>query len=132
MSRYLERPKIRVKRVYDAPTPDDGYRVLVDRLWPRGLSKGRARIDLWLREIAPSSELRTWFAHKAERFSEFRSRYMEELREKERLVQLLLSRVEVGETITLLYSARDPEHNNAVVLRDYLEERLKVGGRGRG
>jgi Uncharacterized conserved protein len=132
MIRYLERPKVRVKRVYDAPAPDDGYRVLVDRLWPRGLSKGRARIDLWLREIAPSNELRTWFAHKAERFGEFRSRYMEELREKERLVQLLLSRVEAGETVTLLYSARDPEHNNAVVLRDYLEERLKVGGRGRG
>jgi uncharacterized protein YeaO (DUF488 family) len=132
MSRYLERPRIRVKRVYDEPTPDDGYRVLVDRLWPRGLSRDRARIDLWLREIAPSSELRTWFAQKAERFGEFRSRYMEELREKERLVQLLLSRVEVGETVTLLYSARDPEHNNAVVLRDYLEERLKVGGRGRG
>jgi uncharacterized protein YeaO (DUF488 family) len=125
MSRYLERPRIRVKRVYDEPTPDDGYRVLVDRLWPRGLSRDRARIDLWLREIAPSSKLRTWFAHKAERFGEFRRRYMEELREKERLVQLLLSRVEVGETITLLYSARDPEHNNAVVLRDYLEERLK-------
>jgi uncharacterized protein YeaO (DUF488 family) len=132
MSRYLERPRIRIKRVYDEPTPDDGYRVLVDRLWPRGLSRDRARIDLWLREIAPSSELRAWFAHKAERFGEFRRRYMEELREKERLVQLLLSRVEVGETITLLYSARDPEHNNAVVLRDYLEERLEVGGRGRG
>jgi uncharacterized protein YeaO (DUF488 family) len=125
----MESPKIRVKRVYDAPTPDDGYRVLVDRLWPRGLSKDRARIDRWLREVAPSNKLRTWFAHRVERFGEFRNRYIEELRDKESLVRVLLSKVETGQTITLLYSAKDSEHNNAVVLRDYLEERLKISGR---
>jgi len=113
---------IKLKRVYDPPSEDDGYRILVDRLWPRGLPKSKARIDLWLRDIAPSNELRKWFSHKPERWEEFKKRYREELKNKEELLRKLIELEKHYGVITLLYAAKDREHNNAVVLREVLEE----------
>ena len=106
---------VKSKRVYDAAEPGDGYRVLIDRMWPRGVSRERARLDEWARELAPSSELRKWFHHDPERFDEFRSRYREELRERRPLLEELRRRARDG-PVTLLYAARDREHNEAVVL----------------
>jgi uncharacterized protein YeaO (DUF488 family) len=114
---------ITVKRVYDEPEPDDGKRVLVDRLWPRGLSKGRAHLALWLKEIAPSDELRRWFAHDPEKFPEFRRRYEAELSSApahEKLQEL--REMAAKEHVTLLFAAKDIEHNNAVVLHDLLQK----------
>ncbi len=113
---------IRLKRVYEPPSPDDGTRVLVERLWPRGASKHSAAIDLWLKEIAPSTELRQWFAHDPAKWKEFKARYQKELHESTAAVTLLLQKNREG-TITLVYAARDKEHNGALVLRDYLEAR---------
>lgn len=110
---------VRIKRVYDPPEPADGRRVLVDRLWPRGLKKDTARIDEWLKEIAPSDGLRRWFGHDPARWSEFRKRYFEELREKATEIKRLKAEAKKG-TITLLFAAKDIEHNNAVVLRDLI------------
>ncbi len=113
--------KVALKRVYDEPGPSDGTRVLVDRLWPRGLSKERARIDLWLKEIAPSNELRIWFGHELEKFAEFRRRYEAELTSEgsqEALTKLRY--IASREPVTLVFAAHDTEHNNAVVLRDLL------------
>ncbi len=112
---------IALKRVYDEPTEDDGKRVLVDRLWPRGLSKERARVDLWLKEVAPSSELRKWFGHEPEKFAEFRRRYEAELEAEVAQTKLAeLRDMAKREHITLVFAAHDTEHNNAVVLRDLL------------
>ena len=108
------------KRVYDLPCKDDGYRVLVDRLWPRGLGKSEAEIDAWLKDVAPSHELRRWFNHDPEKWSEFKSRYFQELAKKEKILQELRSKAAVG-PVTLLYGAKDSEHNNAVALKEYLE-----------
>jgi uncharacterized protein YeaO (DUF488 family) len=110
---------VKRKRVYDAAEPGDGYRVLIDRMWPRGVSRERARLDEWARELAPSSELRKWFHHDPERFAEFRSRYREELRERRPLLEELRRRAR-DEPVTLLYAARDREHNDAVVLEELL------------
>jgi uncharacterized protein YeaO (DUF488 family) len=110
---------VKSKRVYDAAEPGDGYRVLVDRLWPRGVSRERAQLDEWARELAPSSELRKWFGHKPERFDEFRSRYRKELRERGPQVDELRRRAREG-PVTLLYAARDREHNEAVVLAELI------------
>ena len=108
---------IRIKRVYESPSPDDGRRVLVDRLWPRGLSKERARLDGWLREVAPSTELRRWFGHDPSRWDEFQRRYEQELAAPERREALAaLARFAREDTLTLLYGARDTEHNEAQVL----------------
>ena len=107
------------KRVYDSAEPGDGYRVLIDRMWPRGVSRERARLDEWARELAPSSELRKWFHHDPERFDEFRSRYREELHERRPLLEELRRRARDG-PVTLLYAARDREHNDAVVLEELL------------
>ena len=113
--------KIALKRVYDEPEPGDGTRVLVDRLWPRGLSKERAHIDLWLKEIAPSNELRKWFGHDPEKFAEFRHRYIAELAsETGQEAVAKLRDMARRELVTLLFAAHDTEHNNAVVLRDLL------------
>ncbi len=106
---------VHTKRVYETPSPDDGYRVLIDRLWPRGVSKGEARIDEWARDLAPSDELRRWFAHRPERFEEFRLRYTEELRRHAGHVSDLRRRARTG-TVTLVFGARDAEHSNAAVL----------------
>jgi uncharacterized protein YeaO (DUF488 family) len=111
---------IRVKRVYDAPSRSDGCRILVDRLWPRGQSKEKAHIDLWLKEIGPSTELRHWFGHDESRWRSFKERYFRELKEKEDLVCEIHSREKRG-TVTLLYSARDEKDNNAVALKEYIE-----------
>ncbi|MGH2506643.1 MAG: DUF488 domain-containing protein [Ktedonobacteraceae bacterium] len=112
---------IRVKRVYDEPTSDDGTRVLIDRLWPRGISKERAHIDLWLKEVAPSQELRTWFGHDPEKFVEFRRRYEVELASGKAYEALTALR-ELAQRgpITLIFAARDAEHANARVLQELL------------
>jgi len=112
---------IALKRAYDKPEASDGTRILVDRLWPRGLSKERAHIDLWLKEIAPSNELRKWFHHDPEKFAEFRQRYESELQSESRQEALAkLRELAKQGPITLLFAAHDAEHNNAVVLRDGL------------
>jgi len=112
---------IALKRVYDKPAPSDGTRVLVERLWPRGLSKERAHIDLWLKEIAPSKELRTWFGHDPEKFVEFRRRYEAELAAEsgQEALATLRNLAKQG-LVTLVFAAHDTEHTNAVVLHDLL------------
>lgn len=110
--------EIRIKRVYEQPVPADGRRILVDRLWPRGLAKKEAGIDLWLKEIAPSAELRKWFGHKPENWEEFRKRYFAELKENDEPVRRLKQELDKG-MVTLLYAARDEEHNHAVVIREF-------------
>lgn len=108
-----------LKRAYEKPSAADGMRVLVERLWPRGLSKDRARIDLWLKDIAPSTELRKWFGHDPARWDEFQRRYAAELRHKTDLVGLLKKNTRTGK-VTLVYAARDEEHNGALVLKRYI------------
>lgn len=109
-----------IKRIYGDPSQEDGYRVLVDRLWPRGVSKEEARLDEWLKEIAPSTELRKWFDHDPEKFDEFSDRYKGELTQKEEVVGHLLKIAE-EQRVTLLYTARDETHNHGNVLKDFLE-----------
>jgi len=122
---------IAVKRVYDPPAPDDGTRVLVDRLWPRGMSKEHAHLDRWCREVAPSSDLRTWFHHDPTRFAEFERRYRAELDGNPEVAEL--AALGAGQArLTLLYSARDTEHNQALVLRDVLQAYLDDTGSGSG
>ena len=113
--------RLATKRVYDDPAESDGYRVLVDRLWPRGVSKERARLDEWLKELAPSTELRTWFHHDVGKWPEFRDRYRAELADEEALWRPLVDRAR-REQVTLLFGAHDLEHNQAVVLKELLEE----------
>jgi uncharacterized protein YeaO (DUF488 family) len=110
---------VRLKRAYDRPARSDGYRVLVDRIWPRGISRERAKLDEWARELAPSSELRRWFGHDPARFEEFRRRYTAELAPQTEKLRELRRRAREG-TLTLVYAARDSEHNDAVVLADVL------------
>ncbi len=110
---------VRLKRAYDEPADDDGYRVLIDRLWPRGVARERARLDEWARELAPSTELRRWFGHEPERFAEFRRRYSAELEAQSDKLEQLRERARRG-TLTIVYAARDTEHNDAVVLADIL------------
>ena len=112
--------EIRIRRVYEEPSADDGLRVLVDRLWPRGRSKQSARVDVWLKDIAPSKNLRTWFGHIPERFDEFAARYRAELDTSPEAVSRLRGLISDHPRVTLLYGAKDGEHNNAVVLREYL------------
>jgi uncharacterized protein YeaO (DUF488 family) len=114
---------IGLKRAYEPPSEEDGYRVLVDRLWPRGVSQANGRIDLWLRDIAPSTELRTWFGHRVERWPEFRERYRQELFAHGELLDLLLDIEQHRKRATLVYGARDEEHNAARVLAEVLRER---------
>lgn len=113
------KPDIRIKRVYEAPDESDGYRVLVDRLWPRGLKKEAAALDAWHRELAPSDALRRWFGHDVARWPEFLRRYVEELRDKEEALEALRA-VARERRLTLLFAARDEAHNDAVVLREVL------------
>ncbi len=109
------------KRIYDEAEPQDGFRVLVDRLWPRGVSKERAAIDRWLKEVAPSSELRKWFDHRADRFREFTSRYQMEI-ESNPAIEELRDILGSNPTVTLLYGAKDATVNHAVVLADFLTQ----------
>ena len=111
--------KVEIKRVYEEPRPADGTRILVDRLWPRGLSKERARVDLWLKDIAPSTELRKWFGHDPSKWTEFQARYRQELKSEAELLDVLKEKAAKG-TITLLYGAKDEVHNEAVVLQSLL------------
>jgi uncharacterized protein YeaO (DUF488 family) len=114
---------VRLKRAYEPAAASDGYRVLIDRLWPRGVSRELADLDEWDRELAPSAELRQWFGHEPSRFQEFRRRYEEELRPKRSSIAALRRRAREG-TVTLVYAARDPEHNDAVVLAEVLRHGL--------
>ena len=114
---------IKLKRVYEQAEPDDGARYLVDGLWPRGVAKDALQLTAWLREVAPSAELRTWFGHDPARWDEFRRRYWAELDARPQAWEPLLRAARSG-TITLVFAARDSEHSNAVALRDYLHARL--------
>ena len=113
---------IRVKRIYAAPEEDDGFRALVDHLWPRGLKKEDARIDRWFKEIAPTAGLRKWFGHDPEKWEEFKRRYFEELDTHQEAVNELIE-IARKTTVTLLFAAKNEEFNNAVALRDYIEKR---------
>lgn len=113
---------IQVKRAYDKPSRGDGARILIERLWPRGVTKAKAALDLWLKDVAPSTELRTWFGHDPARWKQFEQRYRKELGAKSEAVDLLRQRAERG-TLTLIYAAHDEEHNGALVLKNYLERR---------
>ena len=114
---------VRLKRAYDPAEPTDGYRVLIDRLWPRGVTRQQANLDEWAKELAPSAELRQWFGHDPGRFEEFRRRYIEELRSERAPLTALRKRARNG-TLTLVYSAHDTEHNDAVALAEVLRRGL--------
>lgn len=114
---------VRVKRAYEPVSPGDGYRVLIDRLWPRGVSRQRARLDEWDKDLSPSTELREWFRHDPGRFEEFRRRYLEELQARRPRIAELRRHARVG-TLTLVHSARDTEHNDAVVLAEVVRRGL--------
>ncbi len=119
---------IKIKRVYETPDKQDGARVLVDRLWPRGVNKEKAKIDLWVRQVAPGDDLRTWFSHDPEKWDAFRQRYFKELDNLaggRDLLDPVITRARKG-TITLLYAAKDKRYNNAVALAEYLHDRYKV------
>ena len=122
---------VRLKRAYEPPAPTDGYRVLIDRLWPRGVERESARLDEWARELAPSTALRRWFAHDPARFAEFRHRYVEELSAQEDKLRELRGRARET-TVTLVYGARDTEHNDAVVLAELLREEPHSTGNPKG
>ena len=119
MSTRIAAANVRLKRAYEAASPQDGVRILVDRLWPRGVAKADAALDGWMKDIAPSAPLRQWFAHDPARWDEFGQRYTEELRGRADLVEQLRERAWQG-PLTLVYSARDEAHNDAVVLREVL------------
>ena len=114
---------ISIKRIYEAPAPEDGFRVLVDRVWPRGMTKEKAAIDLWDKDIAPSSELRKWFNHEGTKWDAFQTKYRDELATKGDALKQLLQ-ASVGKPITLLYGAKDEQHNQAIVLRDFLKKAI--------
>jgi uncharacterized protein YeaO (DUF488 family) len=110
---------IKIKRIYETASKGDGYRILIDRLWPRGLAKTVAAIDLWLKEISPTNELRKWFNHDPQKWTEFKERYFIELAPKKELINTILEKSHT-QSITLLYGAKDEKHNNAVALKEYL------------
>ena len=112
---------IRIKRVYEKPDEKDGFRILVDRLWPRGLTKEKAAVDLWLKDIAPSTELRKWFNHDPDKWKEFKKRYLNELKENKDVVAVLKDHLR-QKTVTLLFAAKDSDHNEALVLSHLFEE----------
>jgi uncharacterized protein YeaO (DUF488 family) len=120
---------IRLKRIYDAPSRNDGYRVLVDRLWPRGITKEEAGIDLWLKDAAPSDELRKWFNHEPQKWGEFKKRYFTELEHKQGTLDPIIEKLEEG--VTLLYSAKDRQHNNAVALEEYIGKKMEAKNEAR-
>lgn len=118
--------EIRLKRAHEPATPADGWRVLIDRLWPRGVSRQRAQLDAWEKDLAPSTQLRQWFGHEPSRFQEFRRRYKDELQDQRERLSALRRRARTG-TVTLVYSAHDTEHNDAVVLAEVLRRGLPRG-----
>lgn len=111
--------ELKIKRVYEKPAEEDGKRILVDRLWPRGLTKEKASVDLWLKEIAPSTELRKWFGHDPDKWKEFQKRYHHELENNNEQVSKLNEQLKNG-VVTLVYGAKDEEHNEALVLKEWL------------
>lgn len=113
---------VTIKRVYAAPSEADGFRVLVDRLWPRGISKERAKLDLWMKEIAPTTELRKWFAHDLKRWPAFVEKYLQELKTKTEMLAFLAEKEQQGK-LTLIFAGRDEEHNEAVVLQQLLAKK---------
>jgi uncharacterized protein YeaO (DUF488 family) len=113
---------IKIKRIYDPAAEDDGRRILVDRLWPRGIKKDDAAIDEWLKDIAPSNELRKWFSHDPSKWTEFKERYIEELKQKRDMVERLRMDADKG-GITLVFAAKDTEHNNAAVLMELIRQK---------
>ncbi len=115
---------IDLKRVYDPPANSDGRRILVDRIWPRGITKADLQIDAWLKDLAPSTELRKWFGHDPAKWDEFRKRYAGELEQRSEALEELVEKARAGR-VTLVFSAKDTEHNNAVALKEHLERRLK-------
>ncbi len=117
---------IRTKRVYESPSPDDGRRILIDRLWPRGLTKEAARLDEWRRDLAPSPELRTWYGHEIPKFPRFRERYRAELALQRSSLEAVAEAARRG-TVTLVYASKDSEHCNAAVVRELLEEMVGTG-----
>lgn len=116
--------KISIKRVYDQPDPKDGMRILVDRLWPRGLSKERAKIDLWLKSVAPSDELRKWYQHDLQKWPEFKKRYFVELDANKDAFNELAGHLKAGQ-VSFLYSAKETQYNNAAALKKYIDKILK-------
>jgi uncharacterized protein YeaO (DUF488 family) len=110
---------IQLKRIYEAGSKDDGYRILVDRLWPRGFTKEKAALDLWLKEIAPSNELRKWFGHDPDKWKEFQKKYRQELKQNKEAVDILNDYIQKGK-VTLLYAAKDEEHNEAQVIKNFI------------
>ena len=113
---------ITIKRVYETPSKEDGKRILIDRLWPRGLTKEKVQIDLWLKEIAPSTELRKWFGHDPSKWTEFKKRYITEIKKNTAVVAQLEEQLKKGK-VTLVYGAKDEQHNDAVVLQEYFENK---------
>ena len=114
--------QISTKRAYEKPGKQDGMRVLVDRIWPRGIGKDEAHIDRWLKDVAPTNELRKWFNHEPQKWKEFKNKYFQELEGKSEALEELLEMVHGGR-ITLVYGAKDQQHNNAIALKEYLENR---------
>lgn len=115
---------IKLKRVYDDHEEDDGYRILVDRLWPRGMSKANGKIDKWIKEVAPSGLLRKWYSHDESKWPEFKRQYFEELRNSEALILDIIEK-QKNSTVTFLYAAKDEKYNNAVALKEYIQIILK-------
>ena len=115
---------IKTKRTYDKSQADDGFRILVDRIWPRGLKKTEFKMDLWQKDIAPSASLRKWFKHDESKWNEFKNRYYQELQNEGESIRLLLEKAE-KDAITLLYSSKEDKYNNAIALKEYLEVKLK-------
>jgi uncharacterized protein YeaO (DUF488 family) len=120
--------QISTKRAYEKPGKQDGMRVLVDRIWPRGIGKDEAHIDRWLKDVAPTTELRKWFNHEPQKWKEFKNKYFQELEGKSEALEELLEMVHGGR-ITLVYGAKDQQHNNAIALKEYLENRTWAGSR---
>ena len=120
----MSKDRIFVKRAYDELSDNDGWLVLVDRIWPRGVSKKDLQIDDWIKDIAPSSELRKWFSHDPEKWDKFKSRYFAELDDKREITEKLKSKLKEKGKLTLVYSAKDTEHNNAKALKEYLQSKL--------
>lgn len=112
---------LQIKRVYEAYSPSDGYRILVDRLWPRGVKKENAHVDLWLKDISPSTELRTWFNHEVDKWNDFCSKYLNEIANNPTASKELLEALKSSDTITLVYGAKDELHNQAVVIKNWVE-----------
>jgi uncharacterized protein YeaO (DUF488 family) len=115
--------KLQIKRIYEEPSADDGKRIFVDRLWARGLTKEKAKLDSWEKDLAPSKELRKWYGHIPERFEEFRKRYREELDNNPKAASFAEELSQQEGTVTLLFGAKDAEHSNAAVLKEWLEEK---------